>query len=406
MKRIYGSCMHGSRGGAFSVLFGVALLLSITLVGIGCSEEGGDEDDWGVTLGAVFNTSGSQAGLDRASLLGAELAVERVNGEPTGLLGKKVQLVAIDGQSDTEVLNAKTEALIESHPELSALFGLSDTDLLLAAAPVAARHKLPFLTSGATSPDLSAQVPNYLFLACFGDNVQAAAGAEWAFQTLPAKRTVVLFDSTSVYTRNLKKYFEAGFRSVGGHLAEIRGYDPAVVSEQTIADLPEADLIYLAAHVAEDAVKVVQLLREAGNNKPILGGDGYDMQQFWSGHPEVAGVYFTTHAYLGKENRDSVVRTFRAAYEQANPGEEPDAFTALGYDAAGLLLNAIRTAESGDPPAVLAALAATEKYHGVTGTISFTNGSRIPTKSVAIIEVREGAYVFHGQFMPTSVPAP
>ncbi|MEZ4678407.1 MAG: hypothetical protein R2932_29740 [Caldilineaceae bacterium] len=49
-------------------------------------------------------------------------------------------------------------------------------------APAAAAAQRLFLTSGATSPQLPAQVPDYLYLACFGDNVQAAAAAEWALR--------------------------------------------------------------------------------------------------------------------------------------------------------------------------------------------------------------------------------
>ena len=81
---------------------------------------------------------------------------------------------------------------------VSALFGLSDTDAVLAAAPPAAAAETLFLTSGATSPQLAEQIPTYLYLACFGDNDQAAAGAEYARQTLKAGASYVPRKTVSV----------------------------------------------------------------------------------------------------------------------------------------------------------------------------------------------------------------
>ena len=42
------------------------------------------------------------------------------------------------------------------------------------------------------------------------------------------------------------------------------------------------------------------------------------------------------------------------------------------------------------PDGVRDALAATQGFQGVTGTISYEPGSRIPSKSVALIEVVDG----------------
>ena len=53
---------------------------------------------------------------------------------------------------------------------------------VLAAGPIIQAAGIPFITAGATSPKLPDQVGDMMFLACFGDNVQAAAGAEYAFK--------------------------------------------------------------------------------------------------------------------------------------------------------------------------------------------------------------------------------
>jgi branched-chain amino acid transport system substrate-binding protein len=105
-------------------------------------------------------------------------------------------------------------------------------------------------------------------------------------------------------------------------------------------------------------------------------------------------------------NPDPVVRAFDAAYRRAHGGRAPDGFAALGYDAAGVLLAAIEAGGSAEPAGVLASLARLEGYRGVTGTIGYQGGSRIPRKSVTILEVRGGATAFVRQLMPERVPAP
>ncbi len=82
-----------------------------------------------------------------------------------GLLGRPVKLAVVDGVSKPKVIAHKTEALLKRFPDMPALMGLSDTDMVLAAAPAAAAGNRLFLTSGATSPLLPEQVPEYLFLA-------------------------------------------------------------------------------------------------------------------------------------------------------------------------------------------------------------------------------------------------
>ncbi len=375
--------------------------IAVSLVVQGCSPAGSGNKPAPLVLGAIYNLSGTQAGLDIPSSQGAHLAVEEVNRDG-GLLGRPVQLILEDGESEPALIEKKTADILERFPSTSALMGLSDTDMVLAAAPVAASGGRLFLTSGATSPRLPAQVPEYLFLACFGDNVQAAAGAEWAYQDLSARSVSILFDSSNSYTRLLQGYFQTRFEELGGQVLSVESYTADDLS-QPISRLQESDLTFLSA-MPEEALEAVRLLREAGFSAPILGGDGLDLADLWSKHPEVSNVFFTTHAYLGPDNPDPKVIAFREAYNQAYPGSTADAFSALGYDAARLLMAAIARAESTDPDAVRKGLAGIREFEGVTGTMSYTSGSRIPTKSASILQIERGTRKFVRQLLPARVP--
>ena len=186
-----------------------------------------------VRIGAIYNLTGDQSALDSPSLDGARLAVERINAHG-GLLGRRVELLERDGQTSEANVRRAAASLVASG--VSAIVGLSDTDQVLAAAPIAARAGVPFVTSGATSPRLTEQVPDWLFLACFGDNTQAAASAQYASDRLGARTAAVLYDKDMDYTRLLAKYFTRSLRAQGGRVLVSADFENASHAVQRLND--------------------------------------------------------------------------------------------------------------------------------------------------------------------------
>ena len=308
------------------------------------------------------------------------------------------------GRAGPRKLEKETEKLLRQYPSVSALFGLSDTDFVLAAADGAAGSGRLLLTSGATSPKLPSQVPNYLYLACFGDNAQAAAAAEFAYQRLGARSASILYDSTDTYTNLLQGYFRTRFEQLGGEIRSAEAYSPGKLNVP-ISRLQQADVVFLSAHVPDDAIQAAGLLRAAGFLAPILGGDGFDAEEEWKGQTSLHDIYFTTHVYLGADTADQQVKDFRTAYEAAY-SEPATGFAALGYDAVKLIAEAIRLAGNARPGDVLAAMDRIRNFDGVTGTISYGNGTHVPIKSVSIVEIEDGVYRLAAELTPVQTPTP
>ena len=88
-----------------------------------------------IRIGAIHNITGPLGSIGEPSLNGALLAAKQLN-ERGGVLGRPVELVARDGQSDPAVIAAITRELLHM-PHMAAISGLNDTELALAAAPVA-----------------------------------------------------------------------------------------------------------------------------------------------------------------------------------------------------------------------------------------------------------------------------
>jgi branched-chain amino acid transport system substrate-binding protein len=363
--------------------------------------------DGTIRIAMPANLTGDLSSLDIPTVNGAKLKAGEINAAG-GVLGKKLELVIVDTKTDPATIAAEGKKLIAEHP--AAIVAYTDSDSVLTLGRLAQQAGIPFVTPGATSPKLPDQIGDTMFLACFGDNVQAAAGATFLHKTLGAKTVYLLWDTSNIYTTLLAAYFKQSFAKDGGTIVHEDTYkaDNPVIATQ-IANLTSAsskpDALYVAALPDEIGV-IVKQLRAAGISQPIVGGDGYDTPLLLS----VAGaaadnVYFTTHAYMA-EDGSAPIKTFYAAYKTAYGKAPENAFAGLGYDAIGLVAQAIAAAGSSEPARIRAALAAIHGFAGVTGTVSYHPGSRIPDKSVSIIAVKDGKLHLAESLTPAWVPEP
>jgi branched-chain amino acid transport system substrate-binding protein len=362
-----------------------------------------------VKIGAVYNLSGSQASLGQPSLNGSILAVEQLN-RRGGLLGRRVELIAVDGESDPALIAEETQTLVHV-PGLSAITGLSDTTMVLAAAPIAEKARMVFLTSGATSPRVPIEFPNYYFMACFGDNTQAAAGAEYAMSALGARTVYLISDETMDYTVLLAGYFAERYVQLGGQIVGEDTYTggasdfSAQISRLKRLSTPP-DMLYVASG-PDDIGLLVQQLRAAGVAEPIVGGDGYDTPLLVQTAGAAANdVYFTTHTLFDRAQATPLQARFIDDY-QARFGRPPESsFAGLGYDAVNLLATAIELAGSAKQKTIAGALERTRDFQGVTGTLSFAAGVHIPEKQVTIVRITGGALSLAAVLTPQVVPQP
>ena len=345
-----------------------------------------------IRIAALYNLTGGMAPIDGPALNGASLHVAEINRDG-GLLGRQVELAAFDTATDPAA--ARRAAVQAVADGAVAGIGYGDTTFVLAAAPVFQEHRLPFVTSGATHPELPARIGDHLFMAAFGDDDQSYAIAAHAFAELGLRRVVVWTDQSMDFTRTLSGFFRERFRALGGSIVatdDFRSGDTDFSGQiARLRAVAHADGVFVAAVPAEAGLTVKQI-REAGLSLPILSADGFDTELVASvpGPALATGIWFATHAF--RESDRPAVTAFVAAY-RARYGLPPEsAFAALGYDAVGLLADAIRRAGSAAPARLRDALAATRGYPGVTGEIGYGRAGGVPAKPVAIIAVMDGTF--------------
>jgi len=337
-----------------------------------------------IRLGAVYSTTGDLAPLGIPSLEGAKIAVNQINASG-GIGGEKVVLTILPTPSSAYVAGKNIRSAVTKDPAIDAFFGLSDTDLARAAGHAACSAGKVFVTSGATSPRLPTESGPRVFLACFGDNDQAAVAAEWLFKTKGAKKVALLYDNSKTYTKLLHGYFSEAFRHQGGQITGTMpfkgGTEPKIP-----AYLLNSDAVYLASETALEAKPIIKSLRAAGFKGPIVGGDGYDAPHAWTKSPLAQDVWYTTHAFPAHTPGAASLATtsaFSSAYEKASR-MPANSFAGLGRDTVLLLAKATHQAHTEKKPLV-SLLNSTSAFPGVTGSINYKDGSRVPVKPVALV---------------------
>jgi branched-chain amino acid transport system substrate-binding protein len=356
----------------------------------------------------VSSQTGSVASLDVPAERGALLAFERHAARAgTAAAGPAPETRVFDTASTTDGASRASAAARAAWGAGSATpvvaLGLCDTDLALAAVPAFSKAGVPFVVVGATAPDLPARCGEGTFLACFGDDAQGRAAADFVHARF-GTRLAIVFDSRSVYARTVAGFCRDRFREQGGTVA--MEFDlaatPAVQVGAFMAGLQDkADAIYVACEPG-DVAPVLASVRPVLPSIPIVAGDAFDCDAAsTSGGQPTSRVWFTTHAWFGA-GASPEAAAFAEAY-RARWGEAPSGFAALGFDAANVVLAALDRAHAagkgGDPAAVRAEVAATRGFAGASGTIDFARGP-VPAKDVWVVEVSAGARALASRVQP------
>ena len=361
-----------------------------------------------IKVGGGFALTGDESALDLPAANGAKLAAKEINASG-GVGGRPIDLIVHDTQYKMDVTAQVAKQFIEQD-QVDAVVGFTDTDSVLASGPTIQGAGKPFITAGATSPKIPAQVGDLMFLACFGDNVQAAAGAEYGFKTF-GKNAYLLLDKGVEYTKLLAGYFKARYTELGGTIVLEDQYDDKATDFSAqiakVKALPQQpDFLYIAA-MPYNVGPVVKQFRDAGFAGPIIGGDGYDTPDLISvAGPAAENVFFTTHALMDKDGGTAGIKKFIAAYNSEYGHDPENAFAALGYDAMYLLADAIKRVGSTDAQAIKQAIEATKSFPGITGAVTFSADAHVPQKGVTIIAIKGGKFTLGAEVVPEKVPAP
>jgi len=359
------------------------LIISCLLASLACKNTGGSDK---VRIGVFMSLTGSTANFGISSTNGIKMAADEVNAAG-GINGKQIEILVQDDRSDaSEAATIVTKFVTQD--QVHAILGEVASSRSIAAAPIAQNAKIPMLTPSSTNPEVTRK-GNFIFRSCFIDPVQGAAIAQFAARTLGAKRAAIMVDRKNDYSTGLEKVINATFIKLGGQMVGTQSYqegDQDFNAQLTDLKGKNPEVIFVPGYY-NDVGLIAKQARDKGITVPLIGGDGWDSAQLYAiGGAALNGSYFTNH--YSPFDTDPKVQKFVNDYK-TRFGAIPDALAATAYDAAKIMFDAIRRANSLDGTAIRDALAATKEFPGVTGNVTF-NENRDAVKPIIMIEIKDG----------------
>src|SRR5688572_6553032 len=364
----------------------LSLLMIASLLTAFACQPGGTGGGDKVRVGVFMSLTGSTANFGISSVNGIKMAADEVN-KAGGLNGKTVELLVQDDRSDaSEAATIVTKFVTQD--EVHAILGEVASSRSIAAAPIAQNAKIPMLTPSSTNPEVTKK-GDFIFRSCFIDPVQGAAIAQFAARTLGAKRAAIMVDRKNDYSTGLEKVINEVFTRLGGQIVATQSFqegDQDFNAQLTSLKGANPEVIFVPGYY-NDVGLIAKQARDKGLTVPLIGGDGWDSAQLYAiGGSALNGSYFTNH--YSPFDSDPKVQKFVNDYK-SKYNTTPDALAATAYDAAHIMFDAIKRANSLDGTAIRDALAATKSFPGVTGTVTF-NQNRDAVKPIVMIEIKDG----------------
>jgi branched-chain amino acid transport system substrate-binding protein len=376
--------------------FIVITLVFILALGLlsGCgqnqAEKTGDSSDGkteeAIKIGTIGPLTGNIATYGISTKNGVEVAVDEFN-KNGGINGNPVQLVSEDTRGDqTEAANAASKLIDQD--KVTAIVGGVISSETMTAGPITNDAKIVMISSSSTAVGVP-EIGDYVFRNCLSDEVQAIQLAEYAVEELGLKKFAIMFTNND-YGLSLKDAFEKKAKEI----AEVTGVETYNDGEKDFrAQLTKIkgtnpDALYIAGYYTE-AAKIAQQAKDQGLDAKILGADGfYSPVLLELGGDAVEGSVFTAGFFT--DDPSEKAQNFVKAYTDKF-NAEPDMFAAQAYDAAMILLTALKNANGVGGEAHQKEMLKIKDFPGITGTTSFTPiGDAV--KDIIILKVENGKF--------------
>jgi len=375
----------------------VILLAMSMLIGVlgGCGASDSDVAEV-VKVGVIAPISGPVATYGQSNLDGIQLAVKEIN-EAGGIDGKLIEIFVEDDQGKPDDAANAVQKLI-NEDQVDVIIGAVTSSCTIAAGQIAQASGVPMI-AGPSTADKVGEIGEFVSRVCFKDSDQGAAIANFVYEKLGKTKTAIVYDVASDYSKGLAETFQAKYEEIGGQIVASETYstnDTDFNAQLTKIKSKTPEVILLPDYYNVVGL-VAQQAKQQGIDAVLIGGDGWESPDLFTiGGEAVEDAFFSTH--YSASNPSDETRKFIEAYI-SEYDKEPDAFAALGYDAAMVMFDSILRAGSLDKVAIKDALNATSDYPGATGLITIDQGSVL--KTVVFVQVKQGKTEFVDKILPS-----
>jgi branched-chain amino acid transport system substrate-binding protein len=371
----------------------LCLCLRLLLAGVSAKVATADEV---IKLGEVNPITGAIGLYGTACHQGIKLAIDQAN-SAGGVLGKKIELLTEDNQSQAGQTSTIVRKLI-GQDKVVAIIGDLTSSATLEGGPIAQAAKVPMVSPLATNPKVT-EIGDFIFRVCFIDEFQGRVMARFALEKLHAKVAAILTDTKQDYSVGLAGFFSKTFTAGGGRILREQTYasgDTDFRAQLTSIKAAAPEVVFVPGYYPEVSL-ILKEARQLGLTVPFIGCEAWDSPTLLQVAGKAAdGCYFSNQ--FSAVDPSPVVQQFDNVYREKF-GSLPDNFAALGYDAANVVLDAIKRAESANPASIRDALATTKDFPGVSGNITI-DAHRNASKPAVILSIKDDTVQYFEKINP------
>lgn len=370
-----------------------AIVVAAAALATGCGSGGSSStSDGTIHIADIQPLTGASGQYGRQALQGAQVAVEVIN-KAGGVLGKKLKLISADDAS-TSTQSVSLMQKYGSDKSTLAIIGPTYSSDFVADAPFAEKYGVVTISSGSTAPwkgkfnkwTFRSSVPGSVYLPQLVDSVVKNGNVKSASQ-------VWAIDNEALAAQG--KLLDDVFPDHGVKVRVDQKANNATTdfSSQITAVMKSPPDLVTIGLITNGAALLTQQMRSAGY-RGLFMADGntlLDPVLYSQSHGAADGLIVPSS--FDANSTDEKVQAFVTAYK-AKFGEVPNAQEAFGYDAVGLLADAMKRAKSTtDRDAVRKAMGETSNYQGVQGPFTFDGSGDNTTPTVHVLQLTETGFV-------------
>ena len=339
-----------------------------------------------VKIGHVGPLTGSIAHLGKDNENGARLAVEEANAAKIKIDGKDVKFtfVAEDDQADPKVGTTVAQKLVDA--KVNGIVGHLNSGTSIPASPIYSQAGIPVISGSATNPKLTEQGFKTQFRVVGRDDQQGPAIASYLAENKKPKLVAVIDDATA-YGKGIADEVEKTLKAANIKvLPREQGTDKTTDWKAILTKVKgkSPDAVFYGGMDATGGPLLKQG-RELGVKAVFSFGDGACTDDMTKLAGAAADGLLCSQAGLPPQAAD---KKFLDNYKKRFSAD-PIIYAPFTYDAANMLIEAMKKADSADPAKYLPVLAKLE-YAGSTGKIAFDDKGDRKDAEMTIFTMKDG----------------
>ena len=228
-----------------------------------------------IKIGFGMSLTGGNAGAGKMSLLGLEIWKDEINAKG-GLLGRSVQLISYDDQSNPSLVPAIYAKLLDVD-KVDLVVSAFGTNQIAPAMPIVMQKKMVFMALFGTGVNDEFKYDRYFQILPNGPegNRSLSFGFfETAMTMDPKPRTVAIVGADAEFGQNILLGARENIEKLGLKVVYDRNYPPSTVDYSSIVRAIQAaspDIVFVASY-PPDSVGMVRAVNEIGYKPRMFGG--------------------------------------------------------------------------------------------------------------------------------------